>query len=176
MELVLYPDPRLSRRVKPVREFDAALAETAREMFAEMYAQKGVGLAGPQVGIMQRIMVINCKGEPDGEIVFVNPEILTREGEQVGEEGCLSFPDILATIKRAMKVTVRAQDVTGKPFEMTAEALLSRAIQHELDHLDGILFTTLMSPAERAQNAARLKALERAFAEKSAPAPRVRSR
>jgi peptide deformylase len=112
-----------------------------------MYAAQGIGLAAPQIGLSQRLTVIDVsfKKNPDEKVVLINPEIIEREGEQYEEEGCLSLPEIREKVKRAAKVKVRAQNTDGEWFEIEGEELLSRAFQHEIDHLDGVLFIDRLS-------------------------------
>lgn len=151
LKVVKYPEPVLSQPGEPVTEFDDKLREFVADMFETMYAAHGIGLAAPQVGVSKRVTVVDLSSgkEPEQKLVLVNPEIIFREGKQYEEEGCLSFPEIHEKIQRAFKVRVRAQDEHGKWFEMDGEELLSRAFQHEIDHLDGILFTKRMSPLKR---------------------------
>jgi peptide deformylase len=151
MEIVKYPDPVLEQKAEPVTEFDDKLAQFVEDMFESMYAAKGIGLAAPQVGVSKRITIIDLSFKEDSKdrIVLINPEIITREGKQYEEEGCLSLPDIREKVSRAAKVTVRAQDVKGEWFEMDGEELLSRAFQHEIDHLDGVLFFRRVSALKR---------------------------
>ncbi len=146
-EIVKYPDPVLAKRGALITVFDDKLKVLVDEMFESMYIAQGIGLAAPQIGISQRLTVIDVsfKKNPDDRIVLINPEIIEREGEQYEEEGCLSLPDIREKVKRAAKVKVRAQDVKGEWFEMEGEELLSRAFQHEIDHLDGVLFIDRLS-------------------------------
>ena len=150
-EIVKYPDPVLERPGEPVTEFNAELQKLVDDMFESMYAAKGIGLAAPQVAVSRRVTVIDLsfKEKPEDRIVLVNPEIIFREGKQYEEEGCLSLPDIRDKVSRAAKVKVRAQDVKGKWFEIEGEELLSRAFQHEIDHLDGILFFRRVSALKR---------------------------
>ncbi len=151
LKVVKYPEPVLSQPGEPVTEFDEKLREFVADMFETMYAAKGIGLAAPQVGVSKRITVIDLSSgkNPEEKLVLINPEIIAREGKQYEEEGCLSFPDIHEKVQRAAKVTVRAQDEFGKWFEMDGEELLSRAFQHEIDHLDGVLFIFRMSALKR---------------------------
>lgn len=137
-----YPDPILTTKAEPVTEFCPRLEQIVEEMFLTMYQEHGVGLAAPQVGISKRIFVVNCEKDqpPEGEIALINPEVVSVEGEQYGDEGCLSFPGLFAKKKRHKKVTMRAQDVKGEWFEVTGEGLLARALLHERDHLDGNIF------------------------------------
>ncbi|MGH9587845.1 MAG: peptide deformylase [Acidobacteriaceae bacterium] len=150
-EIVKYPDPVLERRGEPVTEFDNELRALVDDMFESMYAAKGIGLAAPQIGLSKRLTVIDLsfKEKPEDKIVLVNPEITFREGKQHEEEGCLSLPEIREKVTRAAKVKVRAQDLEGKWFELEGEELLARAFQHEIDHLDGILFFRRVSALKR---------------------------
>ena len=139
----IYPDPVLRVKTRKVEEFDARLRKLATDMVETMHAAPGVGLAAPQVGSDLRIAVIDISvGEDPALIkVLVNPEIVRREGLETDVEGCLSLPGITDKVDRPTAVTVRAQDLAGKPFELEAADYMARAICHEVDHLDGILFT-----------------------------------
>ena len=150
-EVVKYPDPVLAKPGVPITVFDAKLKTLVDEMFESMYAAQGIGLAAPQISISQRLTVIDCsfKKNPEEKIVLINPEIIEREGKQVEEEGCLSLPDIREKVQRAAWVKVKAQDVNGEWFEVEGEELLARAMQHEIDHLDGILFIDRLSRLKR---------------------------
>ena len=136
-----YPDPRLRQKAEPVATITPAIQKLVDDMAETMYAAPGVGLAATQIGEPHRIFLVDVAGEdePSKLHVFINPEIVRKEGEHLGPEGCLSFPGITEDIKRATEVTVRALDRDGKPFEMSADGLLAVAIQHENDHLDGVL-------------------------------------
>ena len=149
--IVKYPDPVLSKKGAAVTDFGPELAQFVEEMWASMYAAHGIGLAAPQVGVSKRITVIdvNFKEKPDERLVLINPQIIEREGKQFEEEGCLSLPEIRDKVQRSARVKVRAQDVNGKFFEAEGEELLARAIQHEIDHLDGILFIDRLSILKR---------------------------
>ena len=151
LEIVKYPDPVLERPAEPVTEFNDELRKFVDDMFESMYAAKGIGLAAPQVGVSKRLTVIDLsfKERPEEKIVLINPEIILREGKQYEEEGCLSLPEIREKVSRASKVIVRAQDVDGNWFEMEGTELLARAFQHEIDHLDGILFFRRVSALKR---------------------------
>ena len=147
-----YGQPVLEQHAEPITEFDTAeLHKLVDDMFDSMYAARGVGLAAPQIGVGKRIAVIDLTtGEdPAQKIVLINPEIIEREGKQVEEEGCLSLPEIREKVSRAAKVKVKAQDVTGEWFEVEGEELLARAMQHEIDHLDGVLFIDRLSRLKR---------------------------
>jgi peptide deformylase len=150
-EVVKWPNPVLSKPGEKVTVFDAKLKKLTEEMFDSMYAAQGIGLAAPQIAISKRITVIDVsfKKNPADRIVLINPEIVSREGKQVEEEGCLSLPEIREKVSRAAKVKVKAQDVTGEWFEIEGEELLARAFQHEIDHLDGVLFIDRLSRLKR---------------------------
>ena len=150
-EIVKYPDPILQKPTEPVTEFNEELRALVDDMFESMYAAHGIGLAAPQVGISQRITVIDLSFQknPEEKIVLINPEIIHKQGKQNEEEGCLSLPEIREKVSRAEKVRVRAQDVQGEWFEIDGEELLARAFQHEIDHLDGILFIFRVSALNR---------------------------
>ena len=151
LKVVKYPEPVLSQPGEPVTEFDDELKKLVEDMFETMYASQGIGLAAPQVAVSKRVTVIDLSQgkDPEQKLVLVNPEVILREGKQYEEEGCLSFPEIREKVQRASKVKVRAQDLKGKWFEMDGEELLSRAFQHEIDHLDGMLFIFRMSSLKR---------------------------
>lgn len=140
--IVQDPDPILREKSKPVTKFNANLHKLLDDMAETMYHANGVGLAAPQIGILKRVIVIDT-GDEHGLIEMVNPEIIAREGEQFGPEGCLSIPGINGDVRRAMKVKVRGRDRYGNEFTMEGEGLLARAFQHEVDHLNGVLFTDL---------------------------------
>jgi len=140
-KIVKIGDDTLRKVCKPMQKFDLRLWLLLRDMADTMYKADGVGLAAPQVGILRRVVVIDV-GE--GLVELVNPVIISTEGEQAGPEGCLSVPGRRGYVVRPQKVTVRAQDRKGKPFELTAEDLFARAICHELDHLDGVLYVDKM--------------------------------
>jgi peptide deformylase len=151
LKIVKYPEPVLQQPGEPVTDFDGNLKKFVADMFETMYASQGIGLAAPQVGVSKRITVVDLSQgkDPEQKLVLINPEVILTEGKQYEEEGCLSFPDIREKVVRAAKVSVRAQDENGKWFEMDGEELLARAFQHEIDHLDGILFIFRMSPLKR---------------------------
>jgi peptide deformylase len=150
-EIVKYPDPILQKPTEPVTEFNEELRALVDDMFESMYAAHGIGLAAPQIGISKRITVIDLSFQknPEEKIVLINPEIIHKQGKQNEEEGCLSLPEIREKVSRAEKVRVRAQDVKGEWFELDGEELLARAFQHEIDHLDGILFIFRVSALKR---------------------------
>jgi len=151
LKIVKYPEPVLSQPGEPVTEFNDELRKFVADLFETMYSAQGIGLAAPQVGVSKRVTVIDLSlgKDPKEKLVLVNPEIVSSEGKLYEEEGCLSFPEIREKVQRAAKVRIRAQDERGKWFEMDGEDLLSRAFQHEIDHLDGVLFIFRMSPLKR---------------------------
>jgi peptide deformylase len=146
-----YPDPVLKQRAEPVTRFDTELQRLADDMLETMYAAPGVGLAAPQVGVSRRLIVLDCspKDAPQAPLIAVNPEIVTREGECCEEEGCLSVPEYYAKVVRSEKIRVRYQEPDGTPREVEADGLWSICFQHEIDHLDGILFVDRLSPLKR---------------------------
>ena len=145
-EITEFPERVLKEAGSPVEKFDGELERLVADMFETMYAEEGVGLAAPQVGLSLRLFVMDCEGI---KLVAANPEILSAEGEQEGEEGCLSVGKIHALLKRAARVRLRAQDVKGEWFEREAEGLAARCFLHETDHCDGHLFIDHLSPLRR---------------------------
>jgi peptide deformylase len=145
--VVKWPDAVLARKGAAVTAFDERLGTLVEEMFHSMYEAQGIGLAAPQIGISERITVIDVSfnKNPEDKIALINPEIVEMTGKQTEEEGCLSLPDIREKVQRAAWVKVRAQDVKGEWFEVEGEELLARALQHEIDHLDGVLFIDRIS-------------------------------
>ena len=162
-EVVKYPDPVLSKPGEIVTEFNADIERLVEEMFDSMYAAQGIGLAAPQIGISKRITVtdVSFKERPEDKLVLINPVILDRNGKQVEEEGCLSLPDIREKVTRAAWVKVRAQNVKGETFEVEGEELLARALQHEIDHLNGILFIDHLSRLKRDLVQRKIKKLQK---------------
>ena len=146
MEITEFPERVLKEVGAPVEKFDAELERLVADMFETMYAEEGVGLAAPQVGLGLRLFVMDCAGI---KLVAANPEIVSTEGEQEGEEGCLSVGKVHAPLKRAERVRLRAQDASGEWFEREAEGLAARCFLHETDHCDGTLFIDRLSPLRR---------------------------
>jgi len=146
-----YGVPVLEKPAAPVTKFDAELEKISADMFESMYAAQGVGLAAPQIGLAMRLAVIDVSlgKNPEAKLVLANPEIIHSEGEQREEEGCLSLPGFRGSVIRPLYVTVRAQDATGKSYEMRSEGLLARAFCHEIDHLNGVLFLQHLSMLKR---------------------------
>ena len=149
LTILEFPDPRLRTKATPVTEFDAALKQFVDDMFETMYAANGVGLAATQVNVHKRVLVADMSEERDQPLALVNPEILEKDGTQVYQEGCLSFPGLFADVTRALRVKVRAQDVAGKTFELDVDGPLAVCIQHEMDHLAGKVFVDYLSPLKR---------------------------
>jgi peptide deformylase len=162
--IVKFGDPVLDTLAKPVEKFDEELQTLVADMFESMYAAQGVGLAAPQIGIGRRLAVIDVSNgkNPEAKIVCANPEIVHTEGEQREEEGCLSLPGFRGHVLRPQYVTVRAQDASGKEFEMRGEGLLARAFCHEIDHLNGHLFITHLSILKRDLIKRRVRKLRKA--------------
>ena len=156
-DLTLYPTPVLRRPALPVESFDDELKAIVDAMYRRMRDSQGVGLAAPQVGLKKRILVLSESGEEKDQRVYVNPEILERSGPMVVfEEGCLSFPGIFAEVERPDVCRVKAFTVDGEPFEETLEGFVSRILQHEHDHLEGILLVDRMSAADKVRHKAAL--------------------
>jgi len=151
LRLRFYGDPVLRRKADPVEGVDSEIAELISQMKSIMREHSGVGLAAPQVGVSLRVAVFEIprQEEPKLEFVLVNPEILEREGEVVFEEGCLSIPGIFEQVKRSQRVVVSGLDETGQEQVLETEGLVARAVQHELDHLDGVLFIDRLSSIRR---------------------------
>ena len=161
-KIVKYPDRVLQQPGEPVTEFNDELRKFVADMFETMYASQGIGLAAQQVGVAKRVTVIDLSQgkDPAQRLALINPEIISSQGKVYEEEGCLSFPDIREKVVRAAKVRIRAQDENGKWFEMDGEELLSRCFQHEIDHLDGVLFIFRMSSLKRNLNLRKIRKLQ----------------
>jgi peptide deformylase len=140
-KIVTIGDEKLRKHSKPVTKFNLRLRILLKDMAETMYRNDGAGLAAPQVGILKRVVVVDVG---DRLYELVNPEIVSREGEQTGPEGCLSVPGRVGSVQRPMKVVVKAQNAKGEPFEVTGEGFLARAFCHEIDHLDGVLYVDIM--------------------------------
>ena len=149
LTILEFPDPRLRTKAEPVRVFDAGLKQFVADMFETMYAANGVGLAATQVNVHQRVLVADMSDERNEPLALINAEILEKDGSQVYQEGCLSFPGIYADVTRALKIKVKAQDVDGKEFVLDVEGPLAVCIQHEMDHLAGKVFVDYLSPLKR---------------------------
>ena len=165
LKVVHYPDPVLLEVGKPVgeNEFDSALKTLVEDMFETMYELRGVGLAAPQVNVSKRLFVMDCSGGEDEaqKIALINPEIVHIEGDQYGEEGCLSFPGIYTQVKREMRAVVRYQDLNGDLQELDGEELTARCALHEADHCDGIVFLDRMSVLKREISKRKIRKLQK---------------
>ncbi len=149
MQIIQYPHPTLRHVSKPLKRVDQELHAIVREMFDLMYAANGVGLAANQVDLPYRLFIINLKSDPaakEEELVFINPVLTSRKGNAEAEEGCLSLPGLYADVKRPERAVLNAYDLAGQEVNMELEGLFSRAVQHEIDHLDGVLFIDRLSP------------------------------
>jgi peptide deformylase len=145
LPILHYPDSRLHTRAKPVAVVDEGIRKLAADMAETMYAAPGIGLAATQVNVHQRLLVLDISEDKSQLQVFINPEILSKEGACEGEEGCLSVPGIYETVKRSERVKVRALNLDGQPFEVETGGLLAVCLQHEIDHLDGKVFIEYLS-------------------------------
>ena len=163
LTIVNYPAPVLLTVGKPVEQFDDRLESFVKDMFETMYHAKGVGLAAPQVAVAARIFVMDCSGGEDESqrIAAINPEIVYTEGEQTGDEGCLSFPGLYVPITRRSRAILRAQDVGGNWFELDGEDLTARCVLHETDHCDGIVFLDRMTILKREMAKRKIKKLQK---------------
>jgi peptide deformylase len=157
LEILRYPDPRLYQKAEAVAEVDESVRALVRDMAETMYAAPGVGLAATQVNVHKRVIVIDRSETRDQLLVLINPEIISREGEQYREEGCLSVPGIYEAVERAERVTVRALGIDGQPFTLAADGLLAVCIQHELDHLEGKVFVDYLSRLKQQRIKAKLQ-------------------
>ena len=149
LNILEFPDPRLTTVASEIKDFDEALKELIEDMAETMYSARGIGLAATQVNVHKRLLVLDLSEDQDQPREYINPQILSRSGEQNHEEGCLSVPGIYANVKRAEYVTVRAQDMHGITFEEQLEGLHAVCVQHEMDHLIGRLFVDYLSPLKR---------------------------
>jgi peptide deformylase len=157
LKILHYPDPRLRTQAAPVARVDASIRQLVDDMFETMYAAPGIGLAATQVDVHQRVIVMDISAEKNQPLVFINPELVSSEGEEEMEEGCLSVPGIFEKVTRADRIKVKALDRDGKPFEMEADGLLAVCIQHEMDHLDGNVFVDYLSPLKQQRTMKKLQ-------------------
>ena len=164
LKIVKYGDPVLEQPGDPVTEFDDGLKRLVGDMFETMYSASGVGLAAPQVGLSKRLFVMDCSGgdDPQARLALINPVVLRVEGDQTGDEGCLSFPGIFFNVKRSLRAVVRAQDVNGEEFEYDGLELEARCVLHETDHCDGIVFIDHTTPLKRELVKRKIKKLAKA--------------
>ncbi|MFO0837774.1 MAG: peptide deformylase [Phycisphaerae bacterium] len=163
LRVIHYPDPRLRQTAKPVARFDDALLALGRRMLELMRAEKGVGLAAPQVGVMLRLFVANHTGEAGDDRIICNPTLSDLVGGETAEEGCLSLPEVRVQVRRAMHCRLRAVDAAGKPIDLEADGFAARVWQHETDHLNGVLILDRMGPTDRIAVKKTLAALEDSF-------------
>ena len=171
LTILEFPDPRLRTRAAPVQEFDASLARLIEDMFETMYAAPGIGLAATQVDVHRAVIVIDASETRNEPQLFINPRILSREGVEQTEEGCLSVPQVYELVERAARVRVRAQDRHGVYFEREREELLAVCVQHEMDHVEGRLFIDYLSSLNRERIRRKLEKEQR----ERGGAPRTRS-
>jgi peptide deformylase len=151
LEIVKYPDPILRDKAAPVHQIDLSIRKLVSDMLETLYEAPGVGLAAPQVGISKTLVVVDISNDPKNRdpLILINPRITYSEGDMVGEEGCLSVPEIYGDVHRPRMIRVKFLDLSGTEYEIVAEDLLSRVIQHEVDHLEGIMFIDRMSKIKR---------------------------
>ena len=173
LPLRYYGDPVLRRRAEPVASVDPGIRALIESLFETMYRERGIGLAAPQVGVSQRVFVVDVEGEGGerAKLALVNPRMVRSSGSMVGEEGCLSIPGIHADVKRHAEVTFEAWDENGARMTVHAEGLLARALQHELDHLDGVLFIDRLSAIRRKLLEPKLARIQGGEPEREAPGP-----
>ena len=164
LKIVTWPNPILEIPADPVTEFNGDLKQLVDRMFETMYSAPGVGLAAVQVGVPKRLFVMDCSGgkDPAQRVAMINPEVVSMEGKQNGEEGCLSFPGIYFGVERNLRAIVRAHDVNGKEFEIDGTELTARCMLHETDHCDGIVFLDKMTPLKREIVKRKIKKLQKA--------------
>jgi peptide deformylase len=153
LKIVKYPHPALRHKSKPVKRVDANLVKIVREMFQQMYAARGIGLAANQVDLPLRLFVVNLAAEPDEgeELVFINPVLSKPKGNEEAEEGCLSFPQLYGPVVRPKEITVQAYNLRGEQLQMRLTGMLARVVLHENDHLDGVVFTDRMNPLAKSR-------------------------
>ena len=165
LKVVPFPHPTLRHKSKPVRRVDAELVRMVREMFTLMYSSNGIGLAANQVDLPLRLFIVNLSAKPgEGEeLVFINPVLSKPKGNEESEEGCLSFPELYGPVTRPKQITVQAYNLKGEEIRASLNGMLARVVQHEYDHLDGVLFVDRMSPTARAQVQPTLDEFELSF-------------
>lgn len=165
LEIIHYPHPALRHQSKPIRRVDAELHQIVRQMFSRMYQARGIGLAANQVHLPLRLFVANLSAEPNEgeEHVFINPVITLPKGSEESEEGCLSLPELYGQVRRPKQIRLLAYNLRGQEVRLDLEGMLARVVQHETDHLDGVLFPDRMDPAPRAELDYELRELENTF-------------
>ena len=174
LTIIEFPDPRLRTKAEPVSVFDAELKQFVADMFETMYDANGVGLAATQVNVHKQVLVADMSDERNQPLALINPRLLTKDGAQVYQEGCLSFPGIYVPVKRGMRAKIRAMDLDGNIFEDEGEELYARAMQHETDHLNGRLLIDQVGPVKRELIKRRLR--KEAEAEREEAAERAGNR
>jgi len=170
LEILEFPDPRLRTVAEPVERYDADLRRLVDDMVETMYDARGIGLAATQVNVHQRLLVLDVSENQDQPRVYINPEIVWREGEETCEEGCLSVPGIYAEVSRARKIRIVARSIDGEPFEEEIDGLHAVCVQHEIDHLDGKLFVDYLSPLKRRMVTKKLEKQRKSASQKPARA------
>lgn len=175
LDILHFPDPRLRTKASAITDFDDALQQTIDDMFETMYDAPGIGLAATQVDYHKQLVVIDVSEDKSEPLCLINPEILTLEGTEEMQEGCLSVPDIYANVKRAEKIRFKALDRDGNAYEMDADGLLAVCVQHELDHLQGKLFVDYLSPLKRNRIRRRLEKQDRLILSPADESPKARS-
>ncbi len=175
LDILHFPDPRLRIRAKPVAAVTDAHRRLIADMLETMYTAPGIGLAATQVGVAERVIVVDVSEDSDQPMAFINPEILSQEGSEVMEEGCLSVPGVFEEVERAERIRVRAWDRDGKAVEFDADGLLAVCIQHEIDHLNGKLFVDYLSDLKRTRIRKRIEKEERERKERSSQAASTRA-
>jgi peptide deformylase len=166
LDILHFPDPRLRIKAKPVPAVTDATRRLIKDMLETMYAAPGIGLAATQVGVDERVIVVDVSDDSDEPMAFINPEILTQEGREISQEGCLSVPGVYEDVERAERIRVRALDRNGKQLEFDADGLLAICIQHEIDHLNGKLFVDYLSDLKRQRIRKRIEKEERELKER----------
>ncbi|KAE9538425.1 peptide deformylase [Ursidibacter maritimus] len=164
LDVLIYPDDNLAKVCQPVEKVDDELRQFIDDMFDTMYQQEGIGLAAPQVNVLKRVITIDIEGDKTNQIVLINPEILESSGETGIEEGCLSIPGCRALVPRKEKVTVKALNRQGEEFILNADGLLAICIQHEIDHLNGVLFVDHISQLKRQRIKEKMQKLKKQLA------------
>ncbi|MGB5736220.1 MAG: peptide deformylase [Thiohalocapsa sp.] len=175
LEILTFPDPRLRRRAEPVEQVDDTIRQLIDDMLETMYAAPGIGLAATQVNVVKRVVVIDTSDEKNQPLCLINPEILAHAGEEQMDEGCLSVPGFYESVTRAERITVRALDRDGRPFDLDTDGLLAVCVQHEIDHLDGRLFVDHISSLKRQRIRKKLEKEQRQAQPETASAGRRRA-
>jgi peptide deformylase len=161
LPLVYFPDPRLKQKGKPIEKIDDEIRQLVKDMFETMYHERGVGLAAQQVGIVKQIFVMDVSENKSQPICAINPEIISREGDYAEYEGCLSYPGPYDKVPRSAKLRFKALDAEGRPYEMDAEGLMAQCVQHEIDHLNGMLFVDHLSRLKQERARKKLEKYQR---------------